>query len=198
MRADLSIIKEWVEPGSRVLDLGCGVGVLLVDLLKSQQVTGYGLEIDSDNIVTCIGKGLNVIQADLDKGLSSFFDDGSFDYVFLTHTLQAIQRPLQLMEEMLAVGKQGIVTFPNMGFWRNRVQLLFKGRMPVTKTLPYSWYDTPNIHLCTLRDFERICEENSIQILQKRVVNANHKNTFGTRLHPNLMAQIALYRLAKK
>ncbi len=197
LRPDLAIISEWIEPGSRVLDLGCGDGTLLEHLKRERDVDGYGLEIDPDNIVACIGRGVSVIQSDLDAGLSDYFDDNSFDYVVMTQTLQAMHYPSRLLSEMLRVGRQGIVTFPNFGHWRSRAQLALGGHMPLSRALPNEWYDTPNIHLCTLTDFERLCHHLDIRVLQRSVVDTSHRSNFGMRLLPNLLGEIALYRFQK-
>lgn len=196
MRADLSIISEWIKPGSRVLDLGCGGGTLLKHLQDTRQVSGYGLEIDDDNVTRCIAAGVNVIQADLDTDLSGF-DDHSFDYVIMTQTLQAVRRPDQLLERMLRMGNEGIVTFPNFANWRNRVQLSVGGRMPMSRALPSPWYSTPNIHLCTVRDFEQLCRERGFEVLQRVVVNHAHRRSIGSYLLPNLLGEIALYRFRR-
>ena len=196
LRPDLDIISGWIRPGARVLDLGCGDGTLLSHLHETRQVTGYGIEIDPDNVEACIRAGVNVIQTDLDAGLSDF-DEDSFDYVVMTQTLQAVRYPARLIDEMLRVGREGIVTFPNFGHWRCRVQLALQGRMPVVRTLPYEWYDTPNIHLCTIRDFEALCRRKGIEILQRAVVDHAHRSSLVMRLLPNLLAEIALYRFRK-
>ncbi len=192
-RPDLANIKQWIRPGSRVLDLGCGDGTLLSMLRDEMGVDGYGLEIEPENIIQCVRKGINVIQRDLDAGLSDF-DEQTFDYVIMTQTLQAVHFPDRLLTEMLRVGHQGIVTFPNFGNWKNRLQLGVGGRMPVSKTLPAQWYDTMNIHLCTVKDFEDLCQQHDIRILERMVVDQAHRTRTGTRLLPNLLGEIALFR----
>ena len=142
LRTDLQCIADWIVPGSRVLDLGCGDGQLLASLARNKNVTGFGVEIDVDQVVNCIGNGLNVIQTDLESGLSAF-ESESFDYVVLSLTIQAMHNIEGILAEMLRVGRTGIVTFPNFGFWENRWQILC-GRMPVSETIPYEWYNTPN------------------------------------------------------
>ncbi len=197
LRADLELICEWIKPNTRILDLGCGDGALLNHLYKTRNVTGYGLEIDHANIIQCITKDVQVIQTNLDEGITEFFDENTFDYVVMTQTLQAIQHPEQLLSQMMRIGKEGIVTFPNMAYWRNRLQLALGGHMPITRTLPNSWYDTPNIHLCSLHDFELLCEQNSINIIQRTVVDHAHRYSVRTKLFPNLLGEIAIYRFCK-
>jgi methionine biosynthesis protein MetW len=196
LRADLEIISGWITPGSRVLDLGCGDGALLAYLQDNRQVTGYGLEIDDANIVKCVQAGVNVIQTDLDAGLSDFQAD-TFDYVIMTQTLQAIYYPHRLLNDMLRIGREGIVTFPNFGHYLARIQIGLGGHMPISKSLPNEWYDTPNIHLCTVKDFERLCQQQNIHILQRTVVDHAHKTSLGMRLLPNLLGEIALYRFER-
>jgi len=196
-RSDFQVICDWVTPNSRVLDLGCGNGDLLSELSNIQGVSGYGIEIDDKNISQCIEAGINVIQRDLDKGLSDF-DEDSFDFVILSLTLQASNFPHRLLGEMLRVGAEGIVTFPNFGNFTSRIQLGLGGRMPVNRTLPMEWYNTPNVHLCTLKDFEELCEKLGIEILERRAVTHDNKTGPGLKLFPNLFGEIALYRFRKK
>ncbi|WP_341232458.1 methionine biosynthesis protein MetW [uncultured Methylophaga sp.] len=191
LRVDLQIISDWIPDNAHVLDLGCGNGSLLKHL-QQRNVTGYGLEIDNSKFSECIAGGVNVIQADLDEGLSQFGDQ-SFDFVILSQTLQAVKRPDFLLREIMRVGKQGIIGFPNFGHWHCRFQLGLRGKMPVSKNLPNAWFDTPNIHLCTLKDFEKLCDQYGFSVVNRSVVNHEHKDTLGIRLLPNLFGQIAVY-----
>ncbi len=197
MRKDLALISEWIAPGSHVLDLGCGDGTLLAYLREHRRVTGYGLEIDDENILKCLNNNVQVIQTDLDQGLSDF-NNNSFDYVMLTQTLQAIHRPDKLLQEMLRVGREAIVTLPNFGHWAARWQMFFGGRMPISRALPDKWFKTQNIRLCTLKDFEGLCEELGIEILQCAVVDSTHHTPVNLRLLPNLLGEIALYRFRRQ
>lgn len=196
LRPDLQIVADWITPRSRVLDLGCGDGTLLRELQESRFVTGYGLEIDADNIGRCIRNGVNVIQTDLDQGLSDFAA-GTFDYVVMTQTLQAVRRPNRLLDEMLRVGRIGIVTFPNFAFWRLRYHLAMLGRMPMSGALSYTWYETPNIHLCTIRDFEELCLQKDIRILEREVLSHDLRRPVIAGVLPNLLAEIAIYRFRR-
>lgn len=199
LRPDLAIIAEWIAPGARVLDLGCGDGTLLAYLISNKQVNGYGLEIDNHDLETCIARSLNVIQADLNHGLREYFSDNSFDYVVMSQTLQATNHPDLLIEEMLRVGKQGIITFPNMAYWKGRLQLGIEGIMPITKSLPNIWYNTPNTHLCTVKDFEQLCKQRNIELVKRTFVDHTHrKSTLMMRLFPNLFGEIAIYHFCKK
>ncbi len=191
-RADFQLITNWVEPNSRVLDLGCGDGSLLALLNRTRATRGYGVEINDDNIVTCVKNGINVIQNNLESGLSTFESD-SFDYVILSQTLQAVHQTESIVKEMLRVGRQAIVTFPNFGYWRNRWQIL-AGRMPVSKTLPYQWYDTPNVHLCTINDFEDFCHQHNVQILEREILTRGNK----VELLPNWLGNLAVYRIQSR
>lgn len=194
MRTDLAIISNWIDPGSRVLDLGCGDGALLAHLQRERQVRGYGLEIDPEKILACIQAGVSAIHMDLEDGLRDFADQ-SFDYVIVTQTLQVVQHTEGLLEEVLRVGREGIVSFPNFGHWRCRLQLGLGGAMPVSQALPHAWYNTPNIHLFTIQDFEALCQRKSVEVRQRAVVDSAHRSSPQLRLMPNLLAELALYRL---
>ncbi len=196
MRPDLELIQQWVEPGSRVLDLGCGDGSLLAYLKANKQVADIGLEIDELNIEKCLAKGVNVIQQDLNRGLGNF-QTQSFDTVLLTQTLQAVRYPDVLVEEMLRIGRKCIVTFPNFGNWRSRFYLTFRGRMPVSEYMPYQWYDTPNIHFCTVRDFDAFCQERKINVLTRTVVDYKHHHSWLIQRMPNLLSDIAIYHFSR-
>ena len=190
-RPDFAAIAAWIPPGASVLDLGCGDGSLLRYLQGTRKVQGYGVEISDDNIVACIQNQVDVIQGDLESGLSGFESD-AFDYVILSQTLQATRHTEPLMQEMLRVGREGIVSFPNFGYWRNRMDIL-QGNMPVSEVLPYQWYDTPNVHLCTLHDFETFCHNNKMTILDRRVMTGDSEIT----LLPNLLGSTAVYRFKR-
>ena len=197
MRADLRVIEPWVEPDTQVLDLGCGDGTLLAYLQEKKRVLGYGLEIDQKQITSCIQKGVNVVEQDLDKKGLRNFADKQFDTVIMTQALQAIKRPDVMLDEMMRIGRQGIVTFPNFGYWRCRHYLLWYGKMPMSKTLPHTWYNTPNIHLCTFKDFEALCQQKKIKILNRTVVDANFEQSRFALMWPNLFAEFAVYRISR-
>ncbi|AXK39253.1 methionine biosynthesis protein MetW [Crenobacter cavernae] len=191
LRADLKVIADWITPKSRVLDLGCGDGTLMAHLMRDKRVSGYGVEIDVDNVVKCVAAGVQVIQGDLEAGLADF-DDASFDHVILSQTLQAMRNSEEILIELLRVGAEGIVTFPNFGYWENRLQIL-QGRMPVSETIPYQWYNTPNIHWCMLGDFEALCAKNGIAIRERVVMNNDERVSF----LPNLRGSLAVYRVGR-
>ncbi len=195
LRADLALISDWIKPNSRALDLGCGDGTLLAHLRDERGVTGYGLEIDVERVTSCIRRGVKVIHTDLNAGLADF-DAGSFDYVVMTQALQMVRHPDKLLDEMLRIGKEGIVTFPNFGYWKCRLAVA-RGQMPVTPGLPSSWYNTDNIHLCTVRDFEALCAKKGIKILRRAVLDSNHQTDFRARSLPNLFGEIALYQFSR-
>ena len=197
MRRDLTIIADLVRTGARVLDLGCGDGELLEFLQREKRVNGYGLEIDAAKITTCIQRGVNVIEQDLDRGLHGFASL-SFDLVVMTETLQAVREPSTLIDEMLRIGTECIVTFPNFAHWRCRMYLASKGRMPVARHLPNHWYNTPNIHLCTFADFEELCREKDLEIIDRFVVDSNYQSAALMDRMPNLFGAIAVYRLGRR
>jgi methionine biosynthesis protein MetW len=190
-RHDFQTIAGWVKPGARVLDLGCGDGTLLKYLQDQRQVKGYGVELTDANILASIKHGVNVIQSDLEVGLS-VFESGSFDCVILSQTLQAMRHTEPILREMLRVGREGIVTFPNFGYWKNRLQVL-RGHMPVSDDIPYQWYDTPNVHLCTMHDFEALCVQLGIRIRERVVMTAGKQVNF---MH-NFTGSLAVYRFEK-
>ncbi|MBF0624845.1 MAG: methionine biosynthesis protein MetW [Magnetococcales bacterium] len=164
-RVDLEVLASLVTPGSRVLDLGCGDGLLLEMLAQRQGVEGVGVEISLENVRACIDRGVQVFHGDLDQGLSDLGDD-SFDFVILSRTIQTVNRPRLVIREMLRVGKKGLVSLPNFGHWHNRLGLALGGRMPKNPLFPFEWYDTPNIHVCTILDFQDLCREMGVRILQ--------------------------------
>ncbi|HXC39665.1 MAG TPA: methionine biosynthesis protein MetW [Burkholderiales bacterium] len=190
-RADFETIAAWIRPRSSVLDLGCGDGRLLAYLSARLGVRGYGIEISDENVLECVKNGVNVIQSDLERGLAGF-DAGSFDCVILSQTLQTMRQIEKLAGEMLRVGREGIVTFPNFGHWEARLQVV-RGRMPVSASLPYQWYNTPNIHLCTVEDFESFCASHGIRITERVVLHRGRRVTF----MPNLMGSLAVFRFEK-
>ena len=196
MRPDLELVAKLIQPNSRVLDLGCGAGDLLQHLQQQKSVIGYGLDKDAENIQLCLSRGVNVIEQDLDGGLGNFQDD-AFDMVIMTDTIQAVHQPQLLLREMLRVGRECVVTFPNFGHWRYRLNLAATGKMPVSKHLPHRWYDTPNIHLCTFNDFEALCAELKMAILQRRVVDQRHNERSLINLAPNLLGSYGFYHLGR-
>lgn len=196
LRRDLELIADWVPEGAHVLDLACGDGTLLAHLASSKSVTGYGIEIDPDNIARCIAHGVDVIQSDLDRGLQDFQED-SFDYVIMTQSLQALHFPVRVLDEMLRIGREAITSFPNMGHWKCRAQLALGGHMPVTRSLPHRWYNTPNIHLCTVHDFQRLCAERGYAVCRRAAVDRHHRVTPGARLLPNLLGESAVFQFRR-
>jgi methionine biosynthesis protein MetW len=190
-RADFATIARWVAPNARVLDLGCGDGSLLAYLKREREATGYGIEIDDAGVLASIGNGISVLQSDLESGLAGF-DDASFDCVILSQTLQAMRHTEAIVAEMLRVGRDAIVTFPNFGHWSHRWQIV-RGRMPVSSSLPYQWYDTPNIHLCTVADFDAFLAERRC-VVEDRVVLAGGRPVA---LLPNLLGELAIYRFRR-
>lgn len=190
-RPDFAAIAAWIPAGASVLDLGCGDGSLLHYLKAERNVRGYGVEISDEGIVASIQNGVNVIQNDLDSGLADF-ESASFDFVILSQTLQATRHTEALLNEILRVGRQGIVSFPNFTYWKNRLSVAL-GNMPVSKELPYQWYNTPNVHLCSFNDFENLCATMKVQILDRRVMTGGEEIT----LLPNLLGSMAVYRFKR-
>jgi homoserine O-acetyltransferase len=191
-RADFATIAGWIRPGAQVLDLGCGDGSLLAYLMRERNVNGYGVEIADAGVLASVRNGISVLQSDLESGLAGF-DDASFDCVILSQTLQAMRHTEEIVEEMLRVGREVIVTFPNFGHWTHRWQIL-NGRMPVSRELPYQWYDTPNIHLCTVADFDAFLRERNYVVENRVVLAAGHPVT----MLPNWLGQLAIYRFRRK
>jgi methionine biosynthesis protein MetW len=197
MRIDFDKIQSYITENSHVLDLGCGNGELLLHLKTKKNTTGVGLENEANNITECIKNGVNVVEHDLNKGLTHIAND-SYDIVIMTLALQAMNRPDLVLEEMLRIGRECIITFPNFAHWKARWHLLIRGRMPVSDLLPYEWYNTPNIHFCTIKDFDVLCRERNITILDSSVVNEKGTSQFLTRLHKNLFGETAVYHLTRK
>jgi methionine biosynthesis protein MetW len=183
-------ITGWIAPGARVLDLGCGDGRLLKHLWQARQAPGYGVEIDDAHVLECLRNDVNVLQMDLEGGLAAFADR-SFDCVILSETLQAIHRQEPLLKDMLRVARDAVVSFPNFGYWRARIQIALAGHMPVSRELPYQWYDTPNVHHCTLVDFEALCAKLGMRILERVVLRQGARVS----VLPNLLGSTALYRV---
>ena len=188
-RPDFKLIAEWVRPGERVLDLGCGDGALL-KLLTGRGVRAWGVDIDDANVLAAVANGVNVIQSDLEQGLAGF-EDGAFEHVILSQTLQAMRHTQDIVLEMLRVGREAVVSFPNFGYWRHRLDIL-NGHMPVSDRLPYQWYDTPNIHLCTVADFDDFCAQRRIVVRERKVFDE------GREIHEeqNFLGSLAVYRIA--
>lgn len=197
MRPDLAVVAAMIPPGSRVLDLGCGDGDLLAELIGARGCRGQGVEVSADAILACIARGIAVVEADIDAGLPDF-EDASFDVVVLSQTLQATRYPARVLREMMRVGRVGVVSFPNFGHWRIRSYLGARGRMPVSRSLPYAWHETPNIHLCTLRDFEELAAAEGLRIAERRLLDAQgHAAPARCGRRPNLLAAGAAYLLTR-
>jgi methionine biosynthesis protein MetW len=199
MRYDLSIIASWIEPKATVLDLGCGSGRLLDFLAKSKNVRGTGIEREEGKVTRGIERGLSILHGDINEEVRDY-PDGHFDYVILSQTLQQVFEPVRLIREMLRVGKRGIVSFPNFAYYRIRGQLLFRGRAPVSRELPYEWYDTPNIRVITLRDFRRFCRKEGFAITRETAISTPHHHEKGrvVKIFPNLLATYGMFMLRRR
>ena len=191
------IISKWIPKNSHILDLGCGDGSMLYELKKELNVNGLGVEISEENIQLSLAKSLNVIEQDIDQGLSNF-EDQSFDLVLMSQSIQALKRPDLALSEIIRIGKECIVSIPNFANLKCRLQLFITGKMPVSSALPHSWYSTPNLHLCSLKDFETLCLDSNISISEKKLIKVSGHSTFLSNLFPNLFAEIAVYKLKKK
>jgi len=193
MRYDLTQVEAWIPEGSRVLDLGCGDGAFLDRLQQTRRVRGLGLELDPVNLIAATQLGVDIVQQDMDQGLDNF-PDASFDVVILAHALQVLNRPDRVLRDMVRIGREAVVTFPNFGHWRCRLHLGLHGRMPVSEVLPYRWYDTPNIHFCTVRDFEALCGTLNIDIIDRDIVSGPAMKLF-KHWFPNLFGSTAIFRI---
>jgi methionine biosynthesis protein MetW len=194
-RIDYQLIEDLVPQGATVLDLGCGDGELLAELIEKKQVRGSGVDNSPSAVEACVARGLSVFHGDLDEGLADY-DDGSFDVVILSFSLQQLHRPRLVVREMARVGKLVVVSFPNFAQWWNRVQLAALGRMPVTSELPYEWYDTPNIHLCTVRDFRLLCRHEGLRIQSELYLRSFERRAVSSAL-ANLTARIAIFAVTR-
>ena len=189
------IINSWVPENSKVIDFGCGYGSLLKELFENKQVLGYGVEINDTKIEKCIGKGVPVIKLDIDKGLNDFMSS-NFDLSIMARSIQCLKNPDLALNRMLELSKRCVVTLPNLGYWRCRINLA-SGKMPITPELPSSWYETENIHLCTIKDFENLCLKENISIKDKVFINRNGNQGGLSKINPNLFAVEGVYLLEK-
>lgn len=197
-RFDYQIILKLVEPNAKVLDLGCGNGSLLFLLKNKKNATVRGIEISENGIINCLKKGIPIEKKNIEIGLDNY-KDNAFDYVILSQTLQVIKNTDLLLSEMLRIGKVGIISFPNFAFWKIRFYLLLKGAMPKTKSIPYDWYDTPNIHLFSTKDFNIYCNAHNIKILHELNFNVDQKGTAKIiKHHPNFFAQFSIFVITSK
>ena len=190
-------INDWISRDSKVLDLGCGDGSLLNDLRKEKSTSGLGIEIDAEKIKSCLKKGISVIEQDIDSGLENFGNQ-SFDYVVMSQSIQALKKPEVALEEIVRIGKECIVSIPNFANIKCRLQLFFKGQMPVSSALPHDWYSTPNLHLCSLEDFEELCKKSNIKIVERKLSKINGEESILMKFLPNLFSEVALYKLVKE
>ena len=192
-RKDFDIITEWINPNSRILDLGCGDGSLLKLLNVKRNISGYGVDSSIDKTIKSLDNSINILNADINDHMG-YFKDKSFDFVILAQSLQVVENPVLLIKEMLRIGNEVIISFPNMGYWKSRLYLFFKGEMPVTRELPYNWHSTPNIHLCTISDFKKMCLINNFEIINEVVNNINGKDISSSYFN-NLNGVSAIFRI---
>ena len=193
-RSDFDVIAGWIQPGERVLDLGCGDGSLLRRLITERGARGYGVELDSASVRAAIGNGINVIQGNLEEGLAGFTDD-AFEHVVLSRTLQTVRNTQGILREMLRVGREAVVSFPNFAYWKNQLSLVEKGRMPVSEDLPYQWYDSPNVRFFTIKDFEALCADMGFVIRDSQVLDEAGQLV---KEEPNYLGSLGVYRLARR
>jgi methionine biosynthesis protein MetW len=197
LRRDLRLIAEMIEPGARLLDIGCGDGALLAYLARHKKVDGRGIELSQSGVNACVGQGLSVIQGDADRDLDAY-PTGAFDVVVLSQTLQATRQPRLVIEALVRIGRRAIVSFPNFAFWRIRLALLMRGRMPVSHLLPNPWYETPNIHICTIRDFVALCDELGVSV-ERSITLDRHGRPYALNPHgglANLLAEQSVFVLS--
>ena len=192
-RKDFKLISKWVKQDSSVLDLGCGDGSLLKLLIEKRNIKGYGIDTSVEKIIKSLSNNINVINTNINHKLD-YFSDNSFNYVILAQSLQVVENPVELIREMLRVGDEAIISFPNMGYWKSRLYLFLKGRMPITSELPHSWHSTPNIHLCTIKDFKEMCHTNNFIIIEE-VINNQDNNNVSPSYFSNLFGESAIFRI---
>lgn len=199
IRYDLQLIASWIEPGSRVLDLGCGEGDLLQHLIARKGVTGAGIEHNEEKVARCIEKGLSVLQGDISQEVLDY-PDNAFDYVILSQTLQQVYEPAALIRSMLRIGHKGIVSFPNFSHWGIRLQVIFTGYAPVSRQLPFQWFNTPNIRVITLKDFRKFVHEVGLRVLDEVAIDTHSQDRYGRIIAclPNLRATYGIYLIGKK
>ncbi|HQR03616.1 MAG: methionine biosynthesis protein MetW [Proteobacteria bacterium] len=191
-RPDFDVIAGWVQSGDKVLDLGCGDGALLQRLIEERGVRGWGVDIQTHNVVAALRRGINVLQGDLEAGLAGF-TDAAFDHVVLSRTLQTVRHTQNILGEMLRVGREAVISFPNFAYWKNRMAVM-AGRMPVSEDLPYEWYDSPNLRFFTLLDFEALCDQMGIVVRDRQVLDEAGRS-IGE--EPNFLGSLAVYRLSR-